>query len=364
MNLHVVCIHTIISEYLEDNVNLLRIFNIKAPYVLNSSSENQFPVYSSSENFQLHNLKKIHMNKFGDGRGGAKGGLEPLRGAPLSTVQLNSFKGDLSPLQSAPIKYISLNYFNGDLEPLRGAPIKQLYLGFFNDDLSPLRDAPIENLHLGFYTGDLEPLSGAPLVQLNMYIFNGDLEPLRGSLRKLQKLRMNSFNKSLEPLQDCKMLKYIRLDLFKGSLEPLKNCNMLKCIKMPSFVGSLEPLKRMNELEQLKIYATDSLEPLQGIPLQKLCIRDFRGVLSTGFEPLRGAPLKRVRLFKSKKDVLDIENVSAAIASANIILADDVSSLRSITKIGYFENIDYYNKHKLLYSPGFFAGIAPLRYSL
>ena len=291
--------------------------------------------------------------------------LEPLRGIPLSTLQLSSapqvtdltpLKGmplaqlilasspvsDLSPLRGAPLEYLNLSNCTriGDLRPLKGMPIKTLNLNCsaggnpFLSDLSPLEGMPLTSLHLqgcGKVT-DLSPLKGAPLTNLELLGCQvTDLTPLKGMQFKTLSVGAAPNLRDLSPLRDMPLTD---LTLIAPGVSDLRPLSGLKLTRLN--IQNNPSLKDLAGLEGMLIgylhfnncQSLENISALQGMPLTYLelnaCrvgdLSPLKGMKLTHFGansalikdlgPLEGMPLKNLYVYSctSLRDLAPIRN--------------------------------------------------------
>ena len=205
-----------------------------------------------------NNLRMSSEGRFSLGKLGKITDLTPLRGMPLTSLDLGPW---FDPAQVR------------DLTPLKGMPLTTLYLGGCTQvpDLEPLKGMPLTSLNLRDCTQvrDLEPLRGMPLTSLNLVGCNQvqDLEPLNG-------MPLTSLDVS-----NCRQLR--DLEPLKG--RPLTWLALNGCTQ----VRDLEPLRGM-PLKMLYIQGTGvtDLKPLQDMPLEDIHLTPKK--ITQGLDVLRG----------------------------------------------------------------------------
>ena len=108
-----------------------------------------------------------------DGRTGSLADLSPLKGMPLTFLDLSENGGikDLTPLKGIPLKTLDLGGTAvTDLTPLMVMPLERLYMwgGFRGSDLTPVKGMPLDELNIkGTFVIDLSVLQDLPLKILN-----------------------------------------------------------------------------------------------------------------------------------------------------------------------------------------------------
>ena len=267
------------------------------------------------------------------------GSLEPLRGAPIKTLIMRDFStGSLEPLVDSPLDYVELTNFFGapvdadknhpeyvDFKPLTKTPVRTLILGNFPEwgSIDSLKGAPnlktleIEEYNRPFkslfksfpsikelviqrcYEGSLNDLKGIKLEKLYIrfgdYDTSGSPDSLIGAPLKYLSLNGIKFNKSIEFIKSFPLLEYLELGLH-SSYEFTK-------------IDSIEPLRGLRLLKKLRLIDYNgSIEPLRGMPLESVSLRNFEGIL----DPLKGAPLKDLHVYGTliigKKEIRDFIN--------------------------------------------------------
>jgi hypothetical protein len=276
--------------------------------------------------------------------------LEPLRGLPLSRLNLGGSKGFTT------------------LGPLSGMPLRELTLYGDISDLTPLKGLPLRILHLDGVAGvrDIKPLEGLPLDTLGLtYTRVTDLSPLRGM--PLRKLGLGGL--AISNLDSIAHLKLEHLDLFEcrvGDIGLLANMPLqhLDASRLPvkdwTFLAKL-PLKHLMVRET-------SFSDLTLITNLKLLSLEIGRTKVTDFKPL-----ERFELLGLELGGLNITNLDFArrMPLENLYLMDctniadfsglrDLKSLRNVLLPPTFRDFEILRSLTNLSKVGFSFDMAPV----
>jgi len=259
--------------------------------------------------------KSLHMNPVG---------LRDL--SPLRAIRELPFLGTIRSLNLSSNEHYGIGTIE-DLSPLQGLRLEGLDLSFNSlKRISPLRGMPLVSLSLGnTNVVDLEPLAECRQLKY-LSLFRSrcqSLEPLRQLRLETLVLEETPHDfANLEPLKDMTSLRHLNLRLNKSikgifHLEkvPLVSLEAPECQKLESLEGL-----NTTELQGLNIAGSPikSLEPLAGAPrLQNL---NAQLTEISDLEPLKDVRSLRhlnLRLNRSIKSLLHLESVPLATLEAN-----------------------------------------------
>ena len=181
--------------------------------------------------------------------------LEPLRGMRLCKLEIyGAYKvTDLSPLHGMPLReFIIDNTKLTDLSPLRGMPLEKLTCAYSSQlvDFSPLNVAALREVIIdGDSVSDLTFLAKAPLEFLKAYNNRiSDLSPLRGKRLRLLRISMNKIT-DLSPLHDTQIDELDICDNPIADYTPLLQVPKLEKLRVSSAGKKLEPLRQHPNLK-------------------------------------------------------------------------------------------------------------------
>jgi Leucine-rich repeat (LRR) protein len=242
--------------------------------------------------------------------------LEPLRGAPISSLNLGDTRvSDLTPLRGMRLKKLWIyNTRVADLRPLEGMPLEFVNMyGSKAKDISVFRGMPIRNLKLHDCSEltDLSPLRDVKtLVWLTLPPSAEDYEFLR-NFPNLERIGFKEEG-SKGPNQTAEQFwkeydeqTWLR-DLRRAGIAPRKVTRLadgtweVNLMELP--IKDLSALKgaRISMLQLGRTNISD-LRPLRGMPLRNLLIYSTK---VADLSPLQGMRLEQLHL--SRTDVTDI----------------------------------------------------------
>jgi serine/threonine protein kinase len=233
--------------------------------------------------------------------------LEPLRGIPLSSVEIYACEQllDLGPLEGMPLTKLGLRACKGftSLKPLRGMRLTWLHMGELSQvkTLEPLRGMPLEYLDISGCNSlpDLKPLRGMPLTELYCGHYAtmklNDLEPLTGMKLKKLELGQSLLIKDLRPLSNMPLEWLAMRDVDVDDFDPLRKMPLTYLQLMGTRIRDLEVLKRkpLKVLNLTGCRNVTDLKPLTDLPLTELTLA---GVRVRDLTPLAKMKLTRLGL--------------------------------------------------------------------